>query len=145
VRKGKATVLMRTDDLHGLMRVHEACNVRKNAEIMAAASLVRTETRTGSAPACRLSQARRGELAALRAGRARSRWTASEHAANQRAVIGGIRPRSCRGIGSIMNATTTFNPIRIDEEKCVRCDLCDWICPGDLIIFRRRWCATRRM
>ena len=27
----------------------------------------------------------------------------------------------------------TFNPIRIDEQKCVRCDLCDWICPGDLI------------
>jgi NAD-dependent dihydropyrimidine dehydrogenase PreA subunit len=26
-----------------------------------------------------------------------------------------------------------FNPIRIDEQKCVRCDLCDWICPGDLI------------
>jgi succinate dehydrogenase/fumarate reductase flavoprotein subunit len=40
---------LRADDLHGLMRVHEACNVRKNAEIMAAASLVRTETRTGSA------------------------------------------------------------------------------------------------
>jgi len=37
------------DDLHGLMRVHEACNVRLNAEIMAAASLERTETRTGSA------------------------------------------------------------------------------------------------
>ena len=29
--------------------------------------------------------------------------------------------------------TTTFNPIRIDEQNCVRCDLCDWICPGDLI------------
>jgi len=26
-----------------------------------------------------------------------------------------------------------FDPIRIDEQKCVRCDLCDWICPGDLI------------
>ena len=25
------------------------------------------------------------------------------------------------------------NPIAIDPEKCVRCDLCDWICPGDLI------------
>ena len=37
------------DDLHGLMRVHEACNIRMNAEMMAAASLARTETRTGSA------------------------------------------------------------------------------------------------
>lgn len=25
------------------------------------------------------------------------------------------------------------NPIAIDPDKCVRCDLCDWICPGDLI------------
>jgi adenylylsulfate reductase subunit B len=25
------------------------------------------------------------------------------------------------------------NPIDIDPQKCVRCDLCDWICPGDLI------------
>ena len=30
-------------------------------------------------------------------------------------------------------SATAFNPIRIDEQKCVRCDLCDWICPGDLI------------
>ena len=37
------------DDLHGLMRVHEAKNIRQNAEIMAAASLSRCETRTGSA------------------------------------------------------------------------------------------------
>jgi adenylylsulfate reductase subunit A len=36
------------DDLHGLMRVHEAKNVRMNAEIMASASLARKETRTGS-------------------------------------------------------------------------------------------------
>ncbi len=36
------------DDLHGLMRVHEAKNIRMNAEIMATASLARTETRTGS-------------------------------------------------------------------------------------------------
>jgi adenylylsulfate reductase, subunit A len=35
-------------DLHGLMRVHEARNIRLNAEIMATASLARTETRTGS-------------------------------------------------------------------------------------------------
>ena len=40
-------------DLHGLMRVHEAKNVRMNAEIMATASLARTETRTGSSH-CRL-------------------------------------------------------------------------------------------
>ena len=32
-----------------------------------------------------------------------------------------------------VDATVAFNPIRIDEQKCVRCDLCDWICPGDLI------------
>ena len=25
------------------------------------------------------------------------------------------------------------NPIRIDPQTCVRCDLCDWICPGDII------------
>ena len=37
------------DDLHGLMRVHESKNIRQNAEIMAAASLARRETRTGSA------------------------------------------------------------------------------------------------
>lgn len=30
------------------MRVHEASNIRLNAEIMATASLARTETRTGS-------------------------------------------------------------------------------------------------
>jgi formate hydrogenlyase subunit 6/NADH:ubiquinone oxidoreductase subunit I len=29
--------------------------------------------------------------------------------------------------------TDVHNPILIDAEKCVRCDLCDWICPGDLI------------
>jgi succinate dehydrogenase/fumarate reductase flavoprotein subunit len=40
---------LKANDLYGLMRVHESCNVRMNAEIMAAASLARTETRTGSA------------------------------------------------------------------------------------------------
>jgi succinate dehydrogenase/fumarate reductase flavoprotein subunit len=40
---------LQADDLHGLMRVHEAKNIRMNAEIMATASLARTETRTGSA------------------------------------------------------------------------------------------------
>jgi succinate dehydrogenase/fumarate reductase flavoprotein subunit len=36
------------DDLHGLMRVQEAKNIRMNAEIMATASLAREETRTGA-------------------------------------------------------------------------------------------------
>ncbi len=40
---------LQADDLHGLMRVHEAKNIRMNAEIMATASLARQETRTGSA------------------------------------------------------------------------------------------------
>ena len=40
---------LRADDLHGLMRVHEAKNIRLSAEIMASASLAREETRTGSA------------------------------------------------------------------------------------------------
>jgi formate hydrogenlyase subunit 6/NADH:ubiquinone oxidoreductase subunit I len=22
------------------------------------------------------------------------------------------------------------NPIKIDEALCIRCNLCDWICPG---------------
>lgn len=39
---------MKADDLHGVMRVHEAQNIRLNAELMACASLARTETRTGS-------------------------------------------------------------------------------------------------
>lgn len=29
--------------------------------------------------------------------------------------------------------TTAHNPIQIDANLCVRCDLCDWICPGDII------------
>ena len=44
---------LRADDLHGLMRVHEARNIRLNAELMATASLARKETRTGSSH-CRL-------------------------------------------------------------------------------------------
>jgi adenylylsulfate reductase subunit A len=39
---------LRADDLHGLMRVNEAKNIRLNAELMASASLARRETRTGS-------------------------------------------------------------------------------------------------
>ena len=44
----KREATLRADDLHGLMRVHEAKNIRLNAEIMATASLARKETRTGS-------------------------------------------------------------------------------------------------
>ena len=44
---------LKADDLHGLMRVHEAKNIRLNAELMATASLARKETRTGSSH-CRL-------------------------------------------------------------------------------------------
>jgi adenylylsulfate reductase subunit A len=47
-------------DLHGLMRVHEARNIRMNAEIMATASLARRETRTGSSH-CRLDYPRTDE------------------------------------------------------------------------------------
>ena len=25
------------------------------------------------------------------------------------------------------------NPIKINEAACIRCNLCDWICPGDVI------------
>ena len=25
------------------------------------------------------------------------------------------------------------NPVRIDADLCIRCNLCDWICPGDVI------------
>jgi formate hydrogenlyase subunit 6/NADH:ubiquinone oxidoreductase subunit I len=25
------------------------------------------------------------------------------------------------------------DPIQIDAGTCIRCDFCDWICPGDLI------------
>ena len=25
------------------------------------------------------------------------------------------------------------NPIQINADTCVRCNLCDWICPGDII------------
>jgi adenylylsulfate reductase subunit A len=39
---------LKAGDLHGLMRVNEAKNIRLNAELMASASLVRKETRTGS-------------------------------------------------------------------------------------------------
>ena len=28
---------------------------------------------------------------------------------------------------------TEHDPIKIDEALCIRCNLCDWICPGDII------------
>jgi adenylylsulfate reductase subunit A len=46
---GRREPELKADDLHGLMRVHEAKNIRLNAELMASASLARKETRTGSA------------------------------------------------------------------------------------------------
>ncbi len=30
-------------------------------------------------------------------------------------------------------AAAVHNPIVIDEQLCIRCNLCDWICPGDII------------
>ena len=27
----------------------------------------------------------------------------------------------------------THNPVQIDADLCIRCNLCDWICPGDVI------------
>lgn len=32
-----------------------------------------------------------------------------------------------------MSSKKTHNPIQINAEVCVKCNLCDWICPGDLI------------
>jgi succinate dehydrogenase/fumarate reductase flavoprotein subunit len=49
----KVEVRLKADDLHGVMRSYEAKNIRLNAELMATASLARTETRTGSSH-CRL-------------------------------------------------------------------------------------------
>ncbi len=40
---------------------------------------------------------------------------------------------AAEGVAGQAASARPFNPIRIDEQKCVRCDLCDWICPGDLI------------
>ena len=30
-------------------------------------------------------------------------------------------------------AASAHNPIQIDPNTCVRCTLCDWVCPGDII------------
>ena len=32
-----------------------------------------------------------------------------------------------------MAEARVHNPIEIDPETCVKCNLCDWICPGDVI------------
>lgn len=32
-----------------------------------------------------------------------------------------------------IQADALHNPIQIDPVTCIRCNLCDWICPGDLI------------
>ena len=40
---------LKADNMHALMRVHESQNIRLNAEIMATTSLIRKESRTGSA------------------------------------------------------------------------------------------------
>ena len=30
-------------------------------------------------------------------------------------------------------AAGAYNPIQIDPNSCIRCTLCDWVCPGDII------------
>jgi len=40
---------LKADNMHALMRVHESQNIRLNAELMATTSLIRKESRTGSA------------------------------------------------------------------------------------------------
>ena len=32
------------------------------------------------------------------------------------------------------NARMPYNPILIDAELCIRCPLCDIVCPGDIIV-----------
>lgn len=31
------------------------------------------------------------------------------------------------------NKKTVHNPIQINPETCIKCNLCDWSCPGDII------------
>jgi adenylylsulfate reductase subunit B len=31
-------------------------------------------------------------------------------------------------------APEPHNPIRIDPDTCIRCMICDYVCPGDIII-----------
>jgi NAD-dependent dihydropyrimidine dehydrogenase PreA subunit len=30
-------------------------------------------------------------------------------------------------------ALEAHNPIQINPNTCIRCNLCDWVCPGDII------------
>lgn len=32
-----------------------------------------------------------------------------------------------------MSEKAVFNPILIDPAKCVPCNICDYVCPGDII------------
>lgn len=34
-------------------------------------------------------------------------------------------------------STATHNPILIDPIKCIRCNICDYFCPGDIIYNRQ--------
>ena len=36
-------------------------------------------------------------------------------------------------MSDIIEKIAVHNPIQINPETCIRCNLCDWICPGDLI------------
>ena len=46
---------------------------------------------------------------------------------NRQAQDGAVQDRPT------LDERPPHNPIRIDADTCVKCDLCDWICPGDLI------------
>lgn len=46
---------------------------------------------------------------------------------NRQAQDGAVRERPA------FDEPAPHNPILIDADTCVKCDLCDWICPGDLI------------
>lgn len=35
---------------------------------------------------------------------------------------------------SMSNNSIVYNPIIIDEDLCIRCPLCDIVCPGDIIV-----------
>ena len=34
---------------------------------------------------------------------------------------------------TILDAGASHAPIVIDADKCIRCRICDWVCPGDVI------------
>jgi NAD-dependent dihydropyrimidine dehydrogenase PreA subunit len=51
-----------------------------------------------------------------------------------------IQRSSRQGAEKTQNSRTTdmtkaaiHNPIQINPETCIKCNLCDWICPGDVI------------